>query len=42
MSDEKSEYIEVSRTAQQLSERHGRDAYLYAWSHCFARKRQVP
>lgn len=30
MSNEKPDYIEVSRVAHELSERHGRDAYLYA------------
>ncbi len=30
MSDEKLDYIEVSRAAHELGGRHGRDAHLYA------------
>jgi len=30
MSDERVDYIEVSRAAHELGERHGRDAHLYA------------
>lgn len=30
MSDEKIDYVEVSRAAHELGERHGRDAHLYA------------
>ncbi len=30
MSDEKLDYIEVSRAAHELGERHGRAAHLYA------------
>ena len=30
MSDEKLDYIEVSRVAHELGGRHGRDAHLYA------------
>ena len=30
MSEEKIDYVEVSRTAHELGECHGRDAHLYA------------